>query len=672
MYAAFYELSQEPFHVTPDPEFLFPSPAHKEALAAIVYGIEQRKGFVAISGEVGVGKTTILRSYLDLADRKNLKLIYIYNSNLTFDELLTTIFRELGIEDRPETMFLAVTRLHEELIEIYRKNQTVVLIIDEAQNMPAETLESLRMLSNLETVTEKLIQIILIGQPEFEEMLQQHRLRQLRNRIAIHARIGPLSIDESIAYLEHRIKKVALTTKPVFSKQALHMIARAAKGIPRTLNILADNALVTGYGYQVRPVGTKVVREVLADRQIADAEPVRRRLVPSAWIGGALAVALAVVAAALIGTWVFGNALVSSGTGNALAAVREEVDRWLGLGPDDRQIPRTGSEANSELASAEPRHVAPPPPVNDAAPLNDVAPRTSSAQDAERRPTAPVAADNASPRLGTTADVPAGTALRSSPHVVLPEQLARAPAMPDRSDEAAPDEPARPAEILPPRTAPILSQPHGGQSDAAEHAENKTDQEESGSGISPARPEPEAGGTTLAPVREPAQGHTPPTASEPRTTPQLAARPPPASTPAQPPAEVTPPAPVTPPVPPRSIAALPVTPPRAIPSRPDQPDNDAGDQNPRNRSAGVPRPRDEHIVRVVRFGDNLWTMAEDVYGYVNPNVLRKVQDANPQIRNINWLNPGQEILFPRSPEELPDRTVEILNLNQTPIRSDGR
>src|SRR5690242_12331540 len=273
MYNAFYEFQREPFHVTPDPEFLFPSPAHKEALAAIIYGIEQRKGFVAITGEVGVGKTTILRSYLDFADRQNLKLIYIYNSNLTFDELITSLLQELDIGERPPSTFRAVTLLHEALIEVYRKNQTVVLIIDEAQNMPVETLESLRMLSNLETVTEKLIQIMLIGQPEFDELLQQHRLRQLRQRIAIHARIGPLNVEDSIAYLEHRLAKVALGTKPVFTKNALKLIAEASEGIPRNLNIISDNALITGYGYQVRPVNTKIVKEVLADRGYATAAP---------------------------------------------------------------------------------------------------------------------------------------------------------------------------------------------------------------------------------------------------------------------------------------------------------------------------------------------------------------------------------------------------------------
>jgi len=368
------------------------------------------------------------------------------------------------------------------------------------------------------------------------------------------------------------------------------------------------------------------------------------------------------VVAASVATWGLGNARVSAGAGNdALAAVREEVGRWLGLGPDDEPVFRTGAEANSEVARVEQRHAVPPLPAN------EPTPRMPAAPDAGERPTAPAEADNASPGSGA----PAGTAPRSSPHAVLPEQLARAPAVSDRTEEVPPGERTTPAEIGPPHTAPVLSQARDRQSGAPERVQNRTDQE-SGSDTVATRSEPRAGDTASASVDESAHPPSPPTVSEPRTTPQVAARPPSAQAPTPPPAEVTSPASVTPPAPLRALAAAPTAPPRAMPSRPSETENDVDVANPRNRSTDIPRPRDEHIVRVVRFGDNLWTMAEDVYGYVNPNVLRKVQDANPQIRNINWLNPGQEILFPRSPEELPDRTVEILNLNQPRIRSDGR
>lgn len=265
MYLSFYQLKKEPFHITPDPEFLFLSPSHKEALGSVIYGIEQRKGFVAITGEVGVGKTTILRSYLDRADRHGLKIIYIFNANVSFQELLKTIYRELGLTPRTDSIYEMVNRLHEVLIEEYRQNQNVVLIVDEAQNTPIETLENLRMLSNLETSKDKLIQILLVGQPEFERKLDLHELRQLKQRIAIRCRILPLTTKESLAYIQHRLARASSKNAAVFSNWALHLIVKHAKGIPRTINVLCDNALITGFGYQKRVVSAKIVKEIIAD-----------------------------------------------------------------------------------------------------------------------------------------------------------------------------------------------------------------------------------------------------------------------------------------------------------------------------------------------------------------------------------------------------------------------
>ena len=169
MYLTFYNLKKQPFHITPDPEFLYLSPSHKEALAAIVYGIEERKGFVAIIGAVGVGKTTILRSYLEKAEKNRLKVIYVFNSKLTFEGLLRTIFQEMGLQMETNDPMEMINRLYGVLIEEYRQGNTVVLIVDEAQNMPVDTLESLRMISNLETSKDKLIQIVLAGQPQLAE-----------------------------------------------------------------------------------------------------------------------------------------------------------------------------------------------------------------------------------------------------------------------------------------------------------------------------------------------------------------------------------------------------------------------------------------------------------------------------------------------------------------------
>src|SRR4030043_2173038 len=265
MYQDFYHLKREPFHITPNPEFLFLSPSHKQALGSIVYGVRNRKGFIVIIGEVGVGKTTILRSYLEGVAKQKTKVIYIFNTNVSFKNLLKTIYKELGLDVKTGDIVEMVNDLYQILMEEYKQGNTVLLIVDEAQNMPFETLENLRMLSNLETSKDKLTQIVLIGQYEFEEILNLYALRQLKQRIVIRSSIISLSEEESLAYIKHRLAKAAFNANPEFTKGALKRIAKEAKGIPRNLNILGDNALITGFGYRIKPVNAKIVNEVISD-----------------------------------------------------------------------------------------------------------------------------------------------------------------------------------------------------------------------------------------------------------------------------------------------------------------------------------------------------------------------------------------------------------------------
>jgi general secretion pathway protein A len=277
MYLNFYDFQKEPFNITPDPEFLYLSPAHKEALAAIIYGVEQRKGFIAIVGEVGVGKTTILRSYLDLIDRSKVLPLYLFNANISFENLLKFIYREMGLGAPSEDLFDVVNVLHERIVEEYAQGRNIVLIIDEAQNMPIETLEGLRLLSNLETTKEKLIQIVFGAQPEFEQMLCRKELRQLKQRIAVRAALRPLSKAESLEYIRHRLVK-AKGGERVFSNGAMNLIAERTNGIPRLINIFCDNSLITSFGYKQKTVDEKIAREILSDFAVTGKTPVRWRL----------------------------------------------------------------------------------------------------------------------------------------------------------------------------------------------------------------------------------------------------------------------------------------------------------------------------------------------------------------------------------------------------------
>ncbi len=299
MYKQYYRLKEEPFNITPDPAFFFLSPSHKEALAAILYGVEKRKGFLSITGEVGSGKTTVLRAYLDQIDTHKIKVVYLFNPNLSFKDLLETILRELGFHAPSSEPFEMVNHLGHVLVEEFRQNRNIVLLIDEAQNIPMETLESLRMLSNLETASTKLIQIVLVGQPELEHLLNRHELRQLKQRIAVRVGIRPLTRDESFQYIEHRLSKAALKKTEIFTPGALKQIVREAEGIPRILNILCDNCLISGYGYQEKPITGRIGREVIADFRS------RRASLLSRW--GYAAAALLILSLGLWGMLTYGG-----------------------------------------------------------------------------------------------------------------------------------------------------------------------------------------------------------------------------------------------------------------------------------------------------------------------------------------------------------------------------
>lgn len=263
MYLDFYQFNKAPFLVTPDPEFLFLSPSHQAALGAIAYGIENRQGFVVIVGEVGVGKTTILRSYLERVDPQ-LKIIFVLHSHITFVDLLKIISRACGLQEDTNDTSAWLDHFQRFLLT-QQQRHNVALIIDEAQSLPLDTLEQLRLLSNLGTPKERLLQVVLAGQPELKAKLQREDLQHVGQDILIRATILPLTKEESQLYIYHRLAKVNAQLEAVFAPAALQRIVRYAKGVPRVLNILCTNALIAGYGLQQKPIGPSLIEEIIAD-----------------------------------------------------------------------------------------------------------------------------------------------------------------------------------------------------------------------------------------------------------------------------------------------------------------------------------------------------------------------------------------------------------------------
>ena len=236
MYCEYFGFSEKPFDVTPDPNFLYLSPAHEEMLASIIYGIQERRGFVTIVGEVGTGKTTLLNAALDKLDR-NTRVAYIFNTDVTFNQLLQMALVELGLAKANARLSKidALQRLNDFAIDQLAIGGNVALIIDEAQNLDLRTLENLRLLSNLETPKQKLVQIVLSGQPELDQKLNQSELRQLAQRISLRRQISPLDEKQTYEYIQHRLSKVDYNGSDLFNPQARQLIWTYGLIICRTM-----------------------------------------------------------------------------------------------------------------------------------------------------------------------------------------------------------------------------------------------------------------------------------------------------------------------------------------------------------------------------------------------------------------------------------------------------
>ena len=266
MYCSFFGFHEKPFDVTPDHRFLYETPGHREALASIVYGIRERRGFVALVGEAGTGKTTLLRAALSRLD-KNTKSAFIFNSDLPFLQVMALILDELGIL-RPVkklTRYEAFRRLNDLGIRQLATGGNVVVMVDEAQNYDPKTIEGLRLLSNLESGQHKMIQVVLAGQPALDRKLSKRAMQQFAQRISLRRTTAPLAEQHTYEYIQHRLKIVGYKGSGLFSKKAMNLIWLHSEGIPRKINILCDNILLNAYGMGQKNVKAMAVAEAIND-----------------------------------------------------------------------------------------------------------------------------------------------------------------------------------------------------------------------------------------------------------------------------------------------------------------------------------------------------------------------------------------------------------------------
>ncbi len=264
MYEKFYGLTEKPFHIVPNPKFLYLSQKHQNALTYLEYGLLEHQGFILLTGEIGTGKTTLIRHLLSQL-KADMEVGGIFNTNVSADQLLGLILREFELPPADNNKAEALDILYQFLIEKYEQNIRVLLIIDEAQNLSDEALEEVRMLSNIHSHNKVLLQIILIGQPELKNKLKSPRLVQLMQRIAVHYHLTELNREETGQYIVTRLKKAG-GRPDLFTTKAIDLIYEASKGTPRSINILCDTALVYGFADELKAINVQAIKQVIKDK----------------------------------------------------------------------------------------------------------------------------------------------------------------------------------------------------------------------------------------------------------------------------------------------------------------------------------------------------------------------------------------------------------------------
>jgi general secretion pathway protein A len=280
MYKKFFNLREHPFNVNPDPRYLFLTRDTQEALACLTYGIEARKGFIVLTGEVGTGKTTLINKLLEWLHRENVSTAFVFNPRLTVTQFFDFMMADFGIPCETTMKSQVLLRLNHWLLERYRAGERAVLIVDEAQNLSLQMLEEIRLLTNLETSTEKLLQIVLAGQPELDRKLNQPELRQLRQRITLRARTRALTLDDTRGYILERLRIAGADGEEIFSPEAIQVVHQFARGIPRVTNLLCEHALINAFVDQRRPIPPEIVEQVVHEFDLDAIDPMAQA-VPS-------------------------------------------------------------------------------------------------------------------------------------------------------------------------------------------------------------------------------------------------------------------------------------------------------------------------------------------------------------------------------------------------------
>ena len=269
MYKSFYNLQRNPFEITPDPSFLFTTTRHKEALASLYYGVTSHRGFVVLTGEVGTGKTLILRSLLGLLQRRDVAFALIFNPTLSPLEFMRYIAGDFGLPVAGKAKDELIHVLNSFLLQRHQKGLTTILVVDEAHHLSHEILEEIRLLTNLETSQQKLLQIVLAGQPELDLKLDSHELRQLKQRVALRCHLDPLTQNETRDYMNRRLKIAgAVGANEIFSVPAIEAVFRHSRGIPRLINTICENALLAGYAKHAPTVTSEIIEGVARDLRL--------------------------------------------------------------------------------------------------------------------------------------------------------------------------------------------------------------------------------------------------------------------------------------------------------------------------------------------------------------------------------------------------------------------